>query len=246
MTAKDIARLSDQAYSQSLDRLFNPKTGQYYAPYNPTFEEWHARRIEQLLSAEELAIPLQDVTIAVLDTGVLTHHPGLRGRIVGSVDFTGEGPEDRNGHGTTVALLAVGPIKPSPRILNVKVLDRNGRGDEKSIVAGMRWATENGAHLINMSLCIYRSCDGTCALCVEAKAIAAAGTSIVLAAAGNEGPTVAACPAQCCDAVIAVGAADYTWTNNADYSGRGDRYYPGTVDFVPVDENDLWSTDQQQ
>jgi subtilisin family serine protease len=233
---KEIAELVDDAFSQSLDRLFDPKTGRYYAPYNQTVEEEDEKVHTRGYTGE-------GTIIAVLDTGVLSHHPGLKGRLVGSADFTGEGPEDYNGHGTAVALLAAGPLRPGPSILNVKVLGRNGRGAEDNIVAGMRWAANNGANALNMSLCIYRDCDGTCALCQEATRILKEQEVLIYAAAGNEGPGVPACPAQCCPAVIAVGASDYTGTHIADYSGRGDSYPPGEYLPVPVDEDGTWRVD---
>ncbi len=125
MFGKGTAELAEDAFSQSLDRLFDPETGRYYAPYNPTAEAEHEKRVRARGSTGE------GMVIAVLDTGVLSHHPGLKGRLVDSADFTGEGPEDYNGHGTAVALLAAGPNRPGPSILNVKVLDRNGRGEHR-------------------------------------------------------------------------------------------------------------------
>ena len=107
MLGKGIAEIADDAFAQSLDRLFDPKTGKYYAPYNPIAEEWSGFE-----NARALGDIGEGVTIAVLDTGVLSHHPGLKGRLVGSADFTGEGPEDYDGHGTAVALIAAGPYRP--------------------------------------------------------------------------------------------------------------------------------------
>ena len=142
-----------------------------------------------------------------------------------------------------MALIAAGPYSPGPSILNVKVLDRNGRGPEENIVAGMRWAADNGASILNLSLCIVRDCDGTCALCQEATRIFEETEIMIVAAAGNKGPDVPVCPAQCCRAVFAVGATDLAPQRMADYSGPGDIYGPGIMVPVPVDEDGTWRVD---
>ncbi|MBW2341024.1 MAG: S8 family serine peptidase [Deltaproteobacteria bacterium] len=43
------------------------------------------------------------VKVAVLDTGVDLDHPDLKTAIIGTRDFTGDGVEDKNGHGTHCA-----------------------------------------------------------------------------------------------------------------------------------------------
>lgn len=228
MSENDKARLVAEIEMQSIENVFDQKTGQYFAPYNPTNEEIAKELHSQGLTGEGLAI-------AVLDTGVLSDHPGLKGRITGSADFTGEGKEDLNGHGTTVALLAAGPKKPGPNILNVKVLDKDGTGLEENIVAGMKWAAENGAVALNMSMGIPRDCDGSCLLCSTAAELFERDV-MVFAAAGNFGPEVKSCPAQS-EYVVSAGALDYEGEQAADYSGLGDVYTPGEVVFVSMDED---------
>jgi len=87
------------------------------------------------------------LTTAVVDSGVLSEHPDIRPRLVESVDFTGEGPEDRIGHGTKVALI-VAADAPAVQIVNVKVLGQiNSKVDW--LIAGLRWV---GQHpLINVA-----------------------------------------------------------------------------------------------
>lgn len=222
MVAEGKTRIVEEGVS-GIDFVYDATTGRYYAPY------------KQIEALREKGLTGEGVTSAVLDTGVLYHHPLLTGKIVGSVDFTGEGPDDLNGHGTAVALIAASPYPNGPSILNVKVLDRWGEGSEEDAVAGMRWVERNGADLINMSLGIPRDCDGTCALCSEATRVWNESEIIVCAAAGNLGPDVRCCPAQC-DAVVASGALDYSGTRIADYSGPGKLYSPGTFRRVEVDE----------
>lgn len=235
MPNEEIARLINSAVILSIEDVFNPRTGQYYAPYNPIEEEFARKHAEGATG--------EGTTIAILDTGVLSHHPGLRGRIAGSVDFTGEGPEDLNGHGTMVALIAAGSLRPGPDILNVKVLDKNGFGREEDIASGMRWAADHGADILNMSLGIPRSCDGTCLLCTTATELYERRVAVG-AAAGNFGPEVKCCPAQC-EFVLSSGALDYEGKNVADSSGPGDVYMTGSFDLVPVDEDGTMHPEQE-
>lgn len=52
-------------------------------------------------------LPSRSPLIALVDSGVLANHPLLRDRVVEVVDFTGEGVEDRSGHGTIQAIRQV-------------------------------------------------------------------------------------------------------------------------------------------
>ncbi len=106
----------------------------------------------------------QDVTVAVLDSGVDATHPDLYGRVLPGADFVdpgGDGREDDVGHGTAVATLIAGRDDDSgivglahhARILPVRVLDRKNRYRDAVIVAkGLRWAVDHGAKVVNMSL----------------------------------------------------------------------------------------------
>lgn len=105
------------------------------------------------------------VTVAVIDSGVDGSHPDLAGQVLPGVDLVtepGDGQTDPVGHGTTVAGLIAGRhdddkgvvgLAPEARILPVRVLDEENRYDDALIVAkGVRWAVENGAQVINLSL----------------------------------------------------------------------------------------------
>lgn len=100
------------------------------------------------------------IIVAVLDTGVDAGHPDLAGRILPGYDATRRragGTSDPNGHGTHVAgsiagAGAVSGIAPNSRILPVRVMNANGGGNTGDIVAGIVWAVNHGANVINMSL----------------------------------------------------------------------------------------------
>ena len=106
-------------------------------------------------------------TVAVLDTGVDLGHPDLSSKIVAGYDFVDgdaacpAGPQDENGHGTHVAGISaavtnngigVAGVAPDAQIMPVRVLDEEGSGSIDDIAAGIRFAADNGAQVINLSL----------------------------------------------------------------------------------------------
>lgn len=134
------------------------------------------------------------IKVAVLDTGCDMLHPDLEGQIITSKDFTGSrrGPQDANGHGTHCSgIIAAredgkGLVGASPdvKLLIGKVLGDEGWGMSTWIANGIRWAAENGANVISMSL------GGSAPDPYTQQAIKEVVKSgvIVIAAAGNEGP----------------------------------------------------------
>ncbi|MGW5232861.1 S8 family peptidase [Streptomyces nodosus] len=103
------------------------------------------------------------VKIAVLDTGVDTTHADLKGQVIAAKNFSAAtGTGDKYGHGTHVASIAAGTgarskgtykgVAPGAKILNGKVLGDDGYGDDSAILAGMEWAAEQGADIVNLSL----------------------------------------------------------------------------------------------
>ena len=105
-----------------------------------------------------------DVVVAVIDSVVDASHVDLAGQVLPGMDFVddGDGRSDPGGHGTTVAGLIAGRgdddsgvlgLAPDAKILPVRVLDEENRYDDAIIVArAVRWAVDNGAQVINLSL----------------------------------------------------------------------------------------------
>ncbi|GAB4438436.1 MAG: S8 family peptidase [Chloroflexi bacterium OHK40] len=161
-------------------------------PNDEVFEQqWGLRAI--------LAEPAWDITtgapivVAVLDTGVDASHPDLEGKVLPGYNVFSGGADagDDNGHGTAVAGLiaarsdngsGIAGICWECRILPVKVLSARGSGDDAGVAAGIRWAADNGARVINLSL----GGEGESQLLREAVDYATSKGIVVVAASGNE------------------------------------------------------------
>ncbi|WP_428983071.1 type VII secretion-associated serine protease mycosin [Phytohabitans maris] len=134
------------------------------------------------------------VTVAVVDSGVDAGHPDLAGQVLPGIDLVSDGGDGRTdpvGHGTTVAGLIAGRsdddsgvmgLAPRAKILPVRVLDAENRYDDALIVAkGVRWAVDNGARVINLSL----GGSGTSPALAAALDYAFARDVVVVACTGN-------------------------------------------------------------
>ena len=102
-------------------------------------------------------------TIAIVDTGVDLTHPDLVGNLVAGHDFVDNDtvPDDFNLHGTHVAGTAaadddngigVSGVAPAAKIMPVRALDADGKGNSANIANGILFAADNGATVINLSV----------------------------------------------------------------------------------------------
>jgi subtilisin family serine protease len=161
-------------------------------PNDPRFtDQWG---FEAINAPDAWAFQRGGVLVAVVDTGVDLTHPDLDGQLRGTGrDFVNDdnNADDDDGHGTHVAGTIAAETDNSTlvsgtswgsRILPVKVLDENGRGAITDIAAGIRWAVDRGARVINLSL------GGTTRSEDYARAIdhAVDRNRVVVAAAGND------------------------------------------------------------
>ncbi|GAA2142071.1 S8 family serine peptidase [Streptomyces synnematoformans] len=174
------------------------------------------------------------VTVAVLDTGVDAEHPDLKGRVAEARNFS-DSPTtgDAFGHGTHVAATVAGTgagadgsrkgVAPGARLLVGKVLGDDGYGSESQVLAGMEWAAEAGADVVNMSLGTDAPTDGTDALSLGLNRLTAETGTLFVASAGNTGPRSATVGSPgAADAALTVGAVDRD-DALADFSSRGPR-----------------------
>ncbi|BCJ52282.1 hypothetical protein Asp14428_37570 [Actinoplanes sp. NBRC 14428] len=164
-----------------------------------------------------------DVVIAVVDTGVKPL-PDFAGRLLPGYDFVNKDSNatDDHGHGTMAAGVSaatgnngtgIAGVCWSCKILPVKALNAKGLGTYSDIAEGVRWAADQGADIINLSL------GGTAdsQLMRDAITYAMSKGALVLAAAGNEGSPALHYPAAIPD-VLAVGGSTatdtrYPWSN---------------------------------
>lgn len=174
------------------------------------------------------------VRIAIVDSGVRTTHEDLDGAsagskvvgrynaVDGSTDVT-----DTIGHGTFVAGVAaartnnaigVAGVGRDTSLLAVKVANSSGGIMSDAVAAGIVWAADHGARIINLSLG-SETPDPTEKQAVE---YAQSNGVLVVAAAGNDGLGANAVnyPAGY-PGVLAVGATDSTTGHRAPFSEHG-------------------------
>ncbi|MFI8008143.1 S8 family serine peptidase [Streptomyces sp. NPDC086010] len=177
----------------------------------------------------------QGVKVAVLDTGADTGHPDLAGRVSAAEDFSGSGNTgDHFGHGTHVAATVGGSgtasagtrrgVAPRADLLIGKVLGDDGYGSSSQVIAGMEWAAEEDADVVNMSLGADLQTDGTDPMSQALDTLSATTGTLFVVAAGNAGPaegTVGSPGAA--DSALTVGAVDRD-DSLASFSSRGPRH----------------------
>ena len=168
-----------------------------------------------------------DVTLAVLDTGVDASAPDLTGRVGAGWSFDSSDPAtDANGHGTHTATIAAasaddgvgiaGVAYSNTTVMPVKVLDDTGTGSDSDVIAGLVWAADNGADVVVMP---FSNPGYSEALQIAVDYVWASG-AVLVAAAGNDGSTTPTYPAGDAN-VVGVGATvqdDAPWeaSNKSD------------------------------
>lgn len=159
--------------------------------------------------------PQQQTLVAILDTGVAGDHEDLQANFT-SID--GKHDNDKLSHGTHCAGVAaavsgngIGVASMADdrfmRVTSVKVLDDNGIGSERSIIAGIIEAVDNGANVLSLSLGGPTTGEKQKAE-EEAIKYAENAGAIVIVAAGNSGGDAREAAPACCKGVIVVTALD--------------------------------------
>ncbi|MFC5469639.1 S8 family serine peptidase [Cohnella suwonensis] len=133
-------------------------------------------------------------TIAIVDTGADYNHPDLKPYLAEGINLVdaGKSAQDDNGHGTAVSGVVAaiaragetssGSARWKGRILPIKALDGDGSGDEEKLTKGIRYAVDQKANVIVLSLGLMRD-----ALSLrEAVAYAESKGVLLIAASGND------------------------------------------------------------
>jgi len=200
------------------------------AQYTPSPDEWWLSDWQ----VPQQVWPLTDgagVTVGVVDSGVQASVPDLRGVVVPGGDMLGDpgaGETDfdtqSDGHGTAVAVLIAGQgygtgtvgIAPGARILPVHAATPGVAGDAETLAAGIEFAVNHGAQVINVSLGLAAPSATSCdPVLQDAVAWALEHNVVVVAAAGDTdvtgpGPVE---PASCAGVLAAggVGPSGALW-----------------------------------
>lgn len=174
----------------------------------------------------------EGVVVAVLDTSVRTSHEELRARLVPGRDVLDDDadPSGRGDHGTLVAGIALAEgdngrgsvgAAPGALLMPVRVLDDDGRGTDSAVAAGITWAVDHGADVLNLSLAGPEPSP----VLASALRYAVGAGAVVVAAAGNTGtsePQYPAAYAADVPGVLAVATVDDLGDVPDDGSSWGD------------------------
>ena len=212
-------------------------------PYYPY--QWHLDNAENgginMQAAWDIETGSPDIIVAVLDTGVAYEDyqkskrekyylaPDLAQTVfVPGYDFVNndEHANDDEGHGTHVTgtiaqstnnALGIAGVAFNTAIMPVKVLDKNGSGTHADIADGIIYATNNDAHIINLSLGGEQSSitlENACEYAYNRGVL-------IVCASGNDGQANwVSYPAAYKPYCIAVGATRYDQTVT-HYTNRG-------------------------
>jgi len=161
---------------------------QWYLSYSRFYESW-------------TTLPaFESVPVGVIDSGVDLSHPDLTGgSILDAKSFVGGSVQDTLGHGTFVAGLigaahdngvGIAGLAPSSQLLVAKVVTKSRSIPVDAEAKAIRWAVDNGARVINMSLGGIRdpldpTRDTYSRLEADAVSYAVSNGVVVVAAVGN-------------------------------------------------------------
>ena len=190
-------------------------------------------------------------TIAVIDTGIDEGHEALAGHVLpGGYDFIGnddqpwetdngidddeDGLVDEGaGHGTMVAGIIL-LVAPEAAILPIRALDDDGNGTAFGVARAIRYATDKGVDIINLSLGLPQYC-----IAID-RAIQRADEAgiVIVAAAGNENtddPPYFPASSPAAISVASVGNADIksdfsNYHESVDVSAPGERIFAPFLD----------------
>ena len=203
-------------------------------PNDPDYDrQWALPHIQAETAWSEMG-ELAPVTVAVIDTGVCMSHEDLVGRVLsGGYDFVDndDDPEDVFGHGCSVAgiiaantdnAIGIAGFAPNSSILPIRVLGPGGSGSMADVAAGIVYAADNGADIVNLSL---GSAVGS-QVTEDAVKYAMDKGVTVIASAGNSGGSLPGYPARY-EGVVAVGAIDSNGSRSSFSNKGGDIWAPG-------------------
>jgi subtilisin family serine protease len=202
-----------------LDAAVTPDDAGSYAevPNDPGYPSQWGLRAVRAPAAWDRTHGSPETIVAVVDSGVDATHPDLAAKLVPGWDATVGAPlppgdTDPSGHGTAVAGVVaaatgngggLAALGWDTRVVMVK--DGDGLPSRSATVAGIRWAADHGARVVNVSSS-YTTPDPNEA---EAVAYARARGAVVVASAGDSGTSGTPQYPAAVEDVVAVGATGF-------------------------------------
>ncbi|MFP4346408.1 MAG: S8 family serine peptidase, partial [Anaerolineales bacterium] len=194
------------------------------------------------------------VLIAVLDSGADLGHPDLAGKLRTDIarSYVDGAPtvQDDNGHGTHVTGIAaaatdngqgVAGLGWNATVVPLKILDNTGYGEFSNLILALRYATDNGADVINLSLATKKSVGDFYCSHPDFDSLRSAfkyaydhGVLTVVAAGNDNYDAAKVVPANC-PYVLTVGATT-SGDERASFSNVGD------VLDIAAPGSSIWST----
>lgn len=171
-----------------------------FTPDNPLApRQWYLQDDHAFDAWPSPPLDLQPVKVAIVDSGLDCALPDFSGRLLAEKTFVGGSPcVDTEGHGTFVAgeiaanlgTQGIVGIAYTAQLLIAKVVTPDGDIPLAAEAAAIRWAVDNGARVINLSLGGVRDLkdlnqDTYSALEAQAVSYAYAHGAILVAAVGN-------------------------------------------------------------
>lgn len=166
------------------------------------------------------------IKVAILDSGINKGHEDLKGKVI--KEFNAINPKEKVrddfGHGTAIAgviaaennKVGIVGVNPDVDIYSVKVLDKKGKGDVKSLIKGIKWSIKNKVQVINISFGMPSDHPELHKIITEA----ISSGIIVVAASGNNYGMNVDYPAKYKD-VISVTAVNKNYKTKPVYSAKG-------------------------
>lgn len=178
------------------------------------------------------------VKVAVLSTGYDAGHPDLAKQVVAEASFfPGESVQDGHGAGTAAASVIAGlgsvdrgrkGVAPGADLVIGKVLDNAGSGTTSEAIAGIEWAVQQGARIIDVALSSAVASDGSDPLSQTIDTLSKTKGILFVTPAGDSGRDEYLGTPGAAGEALTVGSVDADG-NISPLSSRGPRSHDGAL-----------------